>query len=116
MRVYGLQIIHSQCLHYFLYSTFVIGPRIYASGAFISNTGGHGDTGCCFDAPGDMDRLEENGLTYICDSVDEVKKAVRNNFRNGATQVSRTICIVSFILHDAAQMMCLKQTYVSSIL
>mmetsp|Transcript_12106 Transcript_12106/g.25067 ORF Transcript_12106/g.25067 Transcript_12106/m.25067 type:complete len:174 (+) Transcript_12106:97-618(+) len=28
------------------------GPRIFASGAFISQTGGHGDTGCCFDQVG----------------------------------------------------------------
>ena len=34
-----------------------------------------------------MDALEESGFSYICDSVGEVKKAVRNNFRNGATQV-----------------------------
>mmetsp|Transcript_33099 Transcript_33099/g.59650 ORF Transcript_33099/g.59650 Transcript_33099/m.59650 type:complete len:451 (-) Transcript_33099:233-1585(-) len=64
----------------------IYGPRIYPSGAFISQTGGHGDTGCCFDKPGTMDALEEAGFSYICDSVAEVKKAVRNNFRNGATQ------------------------------
>lgn len=34
-----------------------------------------------------MDALEDAGFSYICDSVAEVKKAVRNNFRNGATQV-----------------------------
>ena len=65
----------------------IFGPRIFACGAFISQTGGHGDTGCCFDQPGAMDELEKAGLSYICDSVGEVRKAVRNNFRNGATQV-----------------------------
>ena len=65
----------------------IYGPRIYACGAFISQTGGHGDTGCCFDQPGTMDELEKHGVSYICDSVAEVKKAVRNNFRNGATQI-----------------------------
>lgn len=59
----------------------------YACGAFISQTGGHGDTGCAFDQPGAMDMLEEVGFSHICDSVGEVRKAVRNNLRNGATQI-----------------------------
>ena len=59
----------------------------YACGAFISQTGGHGDTGCCFDQPGAMDLLEEVGFSHICDSVGEVRKACRNNLRNGATQI-----------------------------
>jgi len=63
------------------------GPRIFASGAFISQTGGHGDTGCCFDQPGDMDRLEKNGFAHIVDGVPEVLKATRNNLRKGATQI-----------------------------
>ena len=72
------------------------GPRIYACGGFISQTGGHGDTGCCFDQPGAMDELEKNGFAHICDSVAEVKKACRNNFRNGATQIkfmAGTFCV-----------------------
>lgn len=65
----------------------IFGPRIFACGGFISQTGGHGDTGCCFDQPGTMDELHKHGFSYLCDSVGEVKKAVRTNFRNGATQV-----------------------------
>lgn len=63
------------------------GPRLYACGAFLSQTGGHGDTGCCFDQPGSMDALEAAGVAHICDSVGEIRKAARNNFRNGATQI-----------------------------
>lgn len=65
----------------------ISGPRLFPCGAFISQTGGHGDTGCCFDQPGAMDELEKHGFSYICDSVAEVKKACRNNFRNGSTQI-----------------------------
>ncbi|CAB9509420.1 amidohydrolase [Seminavis robusta] len=65
----------------------IMGPRIYACGAFISQTGGHGDTGCCFDMPLQTDTLVQHGVTHICDSVAEVRRACRNNFRNGATQI-----------------------------
>ena len=63
------------------------GPRIYPCGAFITQTGGQGDTGCCFDQPGDMDYLEKNGFAHICDGRAEVLKSCRNNLRNGATQI-----------------------------
>ena len=63
------------------------GPRIFASGAFLSQTGGHGDTGCGFDLPGDQDNLEKVGFSHIVDGRPEVLKAARNNLRNGATQL-----------------------------
>ncbi|CAK9001626.1 Uncharacterized protein YJL213W [Durusdinium trenchii] len=63
------------------------GPRVFPCGAFISQTGGHGDTGCCFDQPGAMDRLEEHGFSHIVDGRPEVLKACRSNLRNGATQI-----------------------------
>jgi len=63
------------------------GPRIFASGAFLSQTGGHGDTGCGFDLPGDQDALEKVGFSHIVDGKPEVLKAARNNLRNGATQL-----------------------------
>jgi imidazolonepropionase-like amidohydrolase len=63
------------------------GPRIYPSGAFITQTGGPGDTGCCFDQPGEMDYLEKNGFAHVCNGRAEVLKACRNNIRNGATQL-----------------------------
>ena len=63
------------------------GPRIFASGAFLSQTGGHGDTGCGFDQPGDQDHLEKMGFSHIVDGRPEMLKAARNNLRNGATQL-----------------------------
>lgn len=63
------------------------GPRLFPCGAFISQTGGHGDTGCCFDQPGMTDKLQEQGFAHICDGRPEVLKACRNNLRNGATQI-----------------------------
>ena len=63
------------------------GPRIYPSGGFISQTGGHADTGLVTDAIGDMDILERSGFGYIVDGVTEARKATRHNFRAGATQI-----------------------------
>lgn len=63
------------------------GPRIFACGAFLSQTGGHGDTGCCFDQPSAMDPLEVAGFAHIVDGRPEMLKAARNNLRNGATQL-----------------------------
>jgi imidazolonepropionase-like amidohydrolase len=63
------------------------GPKIYASGAFLSQTGGHGDTGRFNDYLGEEDYLEKNGFSYIVDGVDEVTKAARQNLRAGATQI-----------------------------
>jgi imidazolonepropionase-like amidohydrolase len=63
------------------------GPRIYACGAFLSQTGGHGDTGCCFDSLGKTTTLHEAGFSHIVDGRDEMLKAARNNLRNGATQL-----------------------------
>jgi imidazolonepropionase-like amidohydrolase len=69
----------------------VPGPRIYPSGAMISQTSGHGD----YYGPNDMPRqegaplsyLERNNLAIIADGVDEVLKRVREQLRLGATQI-----------------------------
>jgi imidazolonepropionase-like amidohydrolase len=63
------------------------GPRILPSGAFLSQTGGHGD----WRAP-HQDTIEHGvgGLVagfIICDGVDEVRKATRDQLRRGATQI-----------------------------
>lgn len=63
------------------------GPRIFPSGAFLSQTGGHGDTGRFNDYLGEKDYLEKNGFSYIVDGKDEVIKAARQNLRAGATQI-----------------------------
>ena len=62
-------------------------PRIFASGAFLSQTGGHGDTGRFNDYLGEVDYLEKNGFSFIVDGKDEVIKAARQNLRIGATQI-----------------------------
>ena len=68
----------------------IAGPRIFPSGAFISQTGGHGD----FDLPNDVPRTigalgyaERMGMTAIADGADEVLKRVREQLRQGASQI-----------------------------
>jgi len=69
----------------------VDGPRLFIAGRAISQTGGHGDPrprsdhlkpmsfcGCCFRA-GDIGR--------VADGVDEVRKAVREEFQMGADHI-----------------------------
>jgi imidazolonepropionase-like amidohydrolase len=63
------------------------GPRILPSGAFLSQTGGHGDW-----RPPHQDTMEHGigGLHagfIICDGADEVRKASRDQLRRGATQI-----------------------------
>jgi imidazolonepropionase-like amidohydrolase len=67
------------------------GPRIWPSGATISQTSGHGD----FRLPnersrrffGKPSRAEEMGATFIVDGRDEVLAATRENLRFGASQI-----------------------------
>ena len=64
------------------------GPRVFVAGRAISQTGGHGDArspsdlmplcGCTHLVP---------GMGRIADGVDEVRKAVRDEFRLGADQI-----------------------------
>ena len=63
------------------------GPKIFPCGAFLSQTGGHGDTGRFNDYIGEKDYLEKNGFSYIVDGVPEILKAARQNLRAGATQL-----------------------------
>lgn len=68
----------------------VIGPRVFASGAFISQTGGHGDLGLPTDVPrkiGELSYIEQNGVTAIADGVDQVLMRSREQLRQGATQL-----------------------------
>lgn len=67
------------------------GPRIWPSGATISQTSGHGD----YRTPdeksrrffGKPSRAEELGATFIADGRDEVLTATRENLRFGASQI-----------------------------
>lgn len=63
------------------------GPRIFPSGGFLSQTGGHADTGFFNDRIGDQDDLERHAFGYIVDGVTEARRAARMNFRAGATQI-----------------------------
>ena len=67
------------------------GPRVWPSGATVSQTAGHGD----FRLPhersrrffGEPSRAELLGATFIADGRDEVLTAVRENLRFGASQI-----------------------------
>ena len=63
------------------------GPRLFPSGAFISQTGGHADLGVFSDQPLEKDALERAETMYIVDGVAEARRAARSNFRRGATQI-----------------------------
>lgn len=65
----------------------LMGPRLFPSGGFLSQTGGHADTGSFNDEIGAIDPLEFHGFGYITDGVPEVQKAARMNLRAGATQI-----------------------------
>jgi len=68
-----------------------VGPRIYPSGAMISQTSGHGD----FRTPSEASRRwggqvstgERLGAGFIADGRDEVLTATRENLRGGASQI-----------------------------
>ncbi len=69
----------------------VEGPRIYSSGAFISQSGGHGDLRLPTDATvfegGQQASLVKFGHAIVVDGVPDVMKAVRENLRKGASQI-----------------------------
>ena len=65
---------------------YLEGPRLLFAGSALSQTGGHGD----FRSPGrqahDVCRCGL-GRTVICDGVDEVRKAAREEIRRGASHI-----------------------------
>lgn len=69
----------------------VKGPRVWPSGAIVSQTAGHGD----FRSPheksrkfhGEISLGEKFGANFIADGRDEVLTAVRENLRFGASQI-----------------------------
>jgi imidazolonepropionase-like amidohydrolase len=69
----------------------VTGPRIYPSGAFISQTSGHGDFRFAFEVPrtlgGPLSHSEAEGIAAIADSPDEVRLRSREQLRHGASQI-----------------------------
>src|SRR5215831_76590 len=69
----------------------MIGPRIYPSGAVISQTSGHGDFRFSFELPrmpgGPLSHSEIAGVAAIADSPDEVRLRAREQLRQGASQI-----------------------------
>jgi imidazolonepropionase-like amidohydrolase len=69
----------------------VAGPRIYPSGAFISQTGGHGDFRMRHEVPRDLasplSHMERIGVSTIADGADEVLRATREQLMLGASQI-----------------------------
>jgi imidazolonepropionase-like amidohydrolase len=68
----------------------VVGPRIWPSGAFISQTGGHGDFRLPIDlpaAPGDFTYSERIGAAAIADSANAVRVRAREQLALGASQI-----------------------------
>jgi imidazolonepropionase-like amidohydrolase len=66
------------------------GPRIYPSGAMISQTSGHGDFRFPFElprSPGPLSQSEMQGAAAIADSPDEVRLRAREQLRQGASQI-----------------------------
>jgi len=67
------------------------GPRIYPSGAMISQTSGHGDSRLPHERSrrffGEVSKGEQLGANFIADGRDEVLTATRENLRAGASQI-----------------------------
>jgi len=67
------------------------GPRIWPSGAMISQTSGHADFRMPYEVPrgtcGWLSHGELAGAAAIADGVDEVLRAVREQLRGGASQI-----------------------------
>jgi imidazolonepropionase-like amidohydrolase len=70
----------------------VPGPRIYPSGAFISQTSGHGDLRNAnephpYFSDGAQHPMDAQGWSFVVDGVPEVLKASRENLKKGSTQL-----------------------------
>lgn len=69
----------------------VPGPRIWPSGAMITQTSGHGDFRLPYEVPrgscGWLSHSEMSGASAIADGVDEVLRATREQLRGGASQI-----------------------------
>jgi imidazolonepropionase-like amidohydrolase len=72
-------------------SGVIPGPRVYPSGALISQTAGHGDYAPLWERPkalgGRPAREEELGFYTVADGVPEVLAAVRGQLKQGASQI-----------------------------
>lgn len=71
------------------------GPRIFPSQAMISQTSGHADFAFVYDTPkefgGTPSRTEDIHFTRVADGVPQVLAAVREQLRQGASQIKLTL-------------------------
>lgn len=69
----------------------ILGPRIYPSGAMISQTGGHGDFRAVYEVPTTLNtplsHVEKLGLSIIADGADAVLMRTREQLMLGASQI-----------------------------
>ncbi len=69
----------------------IAGPRMYPSGAFISQSGGHGDFRLPFETPrgicGHLSHMENISAVVLADGVPEVLRGAREQLMHGATQL-----------------------------
>lgn len=69
----------------------LVGPRIWPSGAMIAQTSGHFDYGSIEDIPITADtplsRTEKLGIAIVANGVPEVLLRVRENLKQGASQI-----------------------------
>lgn len=68
----------------------IAGPRIYPSGAFITQTAGHGDFRMRHEVPracGTLSHGEVTGASTIADGADQVLRAAREQLLLGASQL-----------------------------
>ena len=68
-------------------SGLVVGPRYYPSAAFLSTRGGHADFANYTAPVGESTNFSRLNMAQEVDSVGEIQKYGRNNFRMGATQL-----------------------------
>jgi imidazolonepropionase-like amidohydrolase len=73
------------------------GPTIYAPGAVLSQTGGHGDIHA-YRLGWVTDMCEQMGMSWLCDGVPECLKAVRVQLRNGAKVIK--ICASGGVMSE----------------
>ena len=75
----------------------ISGPSIYAPGAILSQTGGHGDIHA-FPVAWVTDMCERGGFSWLCDGVPECLKAVRSQLRLGAKVIK--ICASGGVMSE----------------
>ncbi len=73
------------------------GPSIYAPGAILSQTGGHGDIHA-FPVAWVTEMFERGGFSWLCDGVPECLKAVRSQLRLGARVIK--ICASGGVMSE----------------